>query len=289
MLPADYAEQLRHIEENGIVIMHDITGFASLGKDTIWPYFTIGIGLRGHARTLYDMQELILGRNDIACIMPGHMYRPLDYSDDYVATILILSQTFHKELLFRAFSHDSDKFNITPIYPLTEEQAQHILAITDQLEIIANHTEQELPHRKAMLLSVLSIGYEFLNLYRRELDMQWKDLRNAKLFNRFCDLVVEHYRESREVKYYADLLHLTPKYFAKVVRSVTGGLSPADWIEQYVAEQAKHLLTTRQISIKATAYQLGFSEPASFCRFFKRVTGTTPQQFRSDFNNSQTV
>ncbi|MBQ1858726.1 MAG: helix-turn-helix transcriptional regulator [Paludibacteraceae bacterium] len=55
---------------------------------------------------------------------------------------------------------------------------------------------------------------------------------------------------------------------------------------------ARVLLNSKKSStfaVKATAYQLGFSEPASFCRFFKRVTGTTPQQFRSDFNNSQTV
>jgi hypothetical protein len=60
----------------------------------------------------------------------------------------------------------------------------------------------------------------------------------VEIFNRFCDLVVKHYRESREIKYYADLLNLTPKHLSKVIRMVTNGLSPAKWIEQYVTSIA---------------------------------------------------
>ena len=40
MTPRDYAEQLAHIEEKGIVIMRNITRFWALGQETIWPYAT---------------------------------------------------------------------------------------------------------------------------------------------------------------------------------------------------------------------------------------------------------
>lgn len=102
-----------------------------------------------------------------------------------------------------------------------------------------------------------------------------------QLFNRFCDLVVKHYRESREVQFYADLLNLTPKYLSKVIRIATNGLSPLEWIEQYVTTQAKRLIETRATqTLQETAYLLGFSEPTSFYRYFKRVTGMTAKQYR---------
>jgi AraC-like DNA-binding protein len=150
----------------------------------------------------------------------------------------------------------------------------------DQLIVIANHTEEELPHRHQALLAQLAVGYEFLNYYRREQDKQWTENRQVELFNRFCDLVVKHYRESREIKYYADLLNLTPKYLSKVIRTAAG-ISPVEWIEQYVTAQAKRLIESHATpTLQETAYLLGFSEPTSFYRYFKRVTGMTAKQYR---------
>lgn len=151
----------------------------------------------------------------------------------------------------------------------------------DQLDIIANHTDEEMPHRYQTLLAQLAVGYEFLNCYRREQDKKWAKKRHTELFSRFCDLVVKHYRESREVKYYADLLNLTPKHLSKVIRTATNGLSPVKWIEQYVTAQAKRLIETRATqTLQETAYMLGFTEPTSFYRYFKRVTGMTAKQYR---------
>jgi len=279
MISIYYAEQIRRIEEKGIVIMRDVTAFVSYGRDTIWPYFTLALCDSGSTRALYDMQEIVHSVNDIACIMPGHMHRPLESSEDFKMTFFVLSRKFYEEFKYRTFSHDADKFNITPICHLKPEQAQHMISLTNQLETIAGYTEEELPHRKEMIFAILAVGYEFLNFYRREQDMNWTESRHQQLFMHFSELVVAHHRKSRDVKFYADLLHLTPKHLTKLICTYTGGMTPASWIDQYVVAQAKHLLTTRHFSVKETAYQLGFTESASFCRFFKRIAGLTPNEY----------
>jgi len=260
--------------------MRNITNFVTLGQETVWPYATLVLCHSGIMRAMYDLQELIHGPNDVVCILPGHMHCPLECSGDSNVTIFVLSKGLHNALSFRSFSHDAAKYHSAPFCHLTPEQAKHMMDLTDQLEIIANHTESELPHRKEMMLAILSIEHEFLNLYRREQDKEWEKQRNVQLLSRFSELVVEHYRESREVKFYADLMRLSPKYFSKVITE-TAGMSPADWIEQYVTAQAKLMLHSQPLTVKETAYRLGFDESASFCRFFKRVTGLTPQQFRA--------
>ena len=130
-------------------------------------------------------------------------------------------------------------------------------------------------------MAQLAVGYEFLNFYRRDQDRLWAESRHTEIFNSFCELVVKHYRESREVNYYADLLNLTPKYLSKVIRTATNGLSPVKWIEQYVTAQAKRIIDARTTrTLQETAYMLGFSEPTSFYRYFKRAAGMTAKEYR---------
>ena len=194
---------------------------------------------------------------------------------------VIVSPKIFEDLRFALFSHDYDKFHNSPLYTLNDEQRAILCSLVDQIEQLLAYTLEALPHRKEMMLSLYAISYEFLNLFRREQDKRWKVSRHNNLFNQFYELVVAHYRESREVQFYAEKLHLTPKYFSKIIREVTDGLSPADWIEQYIATQAQQLLRTHPtMTVQEVSYMLGFDEPASFCRYYKRVTGTTAMQYR---------
>ena len=79
----------------------------------------------------------------------------------------------------------------------------------------------------------------------------------------------------------SELFSSNSRYLSKVIRMSTNGLSPIEWIEQYVIMQAKRLIETRATqTLQETAYLLGFSEPTSFYRYFKRVTGMTAKQYR---------
>ena len=54
-----------------------------------------------------------------------------------------------------------------------------------------------------------------------------------------------------------------------------------EWIQQYVATQAKRIMDMHpKQTIKETAYELGFPDTANFCRYFKRATGIYPQEYK---------
>lgn len=272
---------LQSIGKTDILIVREMSQFFGNNEDYVFPHIILTLILSGSARAMYDMRVITHRKNDISIILPGHIMHPLDCTEDFSYALLFISPKMLDDLRFHTFSHDHEKFNYNPNCSLTEEQAAHLLAIVDQLAIIANHTDKELPHRYQALLAQLAVGYEFLNYYRRHQDQQWTENRNADIFEHFCELVVKHYRESREVKYYADLLKLTPKHLSKVIRTATNGLSPVRWIEQYVTTQAKRLIESRAtLTLQETAYILGFTEPTSFYRYFKRVTGMTAKEYR---------
>jgi len=47
-----------------------------------------------------------------------------------------------------------------------------------------------------------------------------------------------------------------------------------------LAQEAKVLLRSTSLSAAEIAYQLNFSDPAAFSRFFKKSTGLTPLKYR---------
>lgn len=60
------------------------------------------------------------------------------------------------------------------------------------------------------------------------------------------------------------------------------GTSHNDLVDQIRRELATRYLREREMAICEVAYLLGFSEPSSFHRAFKRWTGVTPKEFRAE-------
>ena len=269
------------IAKQDVYIVRRRSGFKMVNEDIASPDIVLSICLQGSAKILCDFQEYEYRKNEMSIIMPGHIIRQLECSPDFVVTRLYISHDLYPELKAHLFSQGYEKFYLSPFYTLTDTQTERLLQVIDLLSIIGDHDKADLQLRRHMIIGQLSIGYEFVNYYRRDHDKGLALSHSSRLYNDFCNLIAEHYKESREVKYYANLLHLTPKYFSKVITRETGGLSPADSIESFIIAHAKRLIDTKpDCSLSEISYMLGFSEPSSFYRYFKHATGMTALQYR---------
>ncbi|MFL4906406.1 AraC family transcriptional regulator [Streptomyces sp. MMS24-I2-30] len=74
-------------------------------------------------------------------------------------------------------------------------------------------------------------------------------------------------------------LGVTPGYLTQAVRAATGR-SPGRLLIEARTYQAQQLLAHTQLSVRQIAARTGFADPAYFCRFFRRETGTSPGTFR---------
>lgn len=85
------------------------------------------------------------------------------------------------------------------------------------------------------------------------------------------------------VQFIASQLHLSPNYLSDLLRNTTGQ-NAQQYIQHYLIEKAKELLTTSNSSVSEIAYQLGFEYSQSFSKLFKKLTNQTPLAFRQSFN-----
>lgn len=92
-------------------------------------------------------------------------------------------------------------------------------------------------------------------------------------------LVEEHFRKERLISFYARKLAMTPDRLNDHVKRSTG-VTAGHLIRQRVLTEAKRQLVFTNQPIHEIAYDLTFSDPSHFTRFFRKQTGTTPQAFR---------
>ena len=92
-------------------------------------------------------------------------------------------------------------------------------------------------------------------------------------------LVDEHFRKERMISFYAEKLAMTPDRLNDHVKRATG-VTAGHLIRQRVLTDAKRQLVFTNQAIHEIAYDLAFSDPSHFTRFFRKQTGTTPQAFR---------
>ena len=271
------------LDKAEVVVLRNIPDYNPVyGRDIVSKYLTVIICHSGHARLLYDMQEVQFSANSIAVILPEHIMRPLESSPDYRVTFIMHSNAFEKDMTLHRMKHNKNKFHRQPACCLSEEEMNHYLKTVDLLEHISQTPLSRYPNKHEMLLALSDIMTDMLDVFRQGLDNEAPaSTRNQIIFRDFSNLLAANYREQHEVAFYAEKAHLTTRHFSVVIKDVVG-LSASDYIEQYLATQARSLLSSRpDLSVQQISDYLGFAESPSFCRFFKRQTGVTPNDFRN--------
>ena len=99
------------------------------------------------------------------------------------------------------------------------------------------------------------------------------------LLREFNLLVELHYKEHHQVQDYANLLFKSPKTLSNVFKKA-GADSPLKIIRDRIALEGKRLLRYTDMDVAEVAYETGFQEASHFSRFFKKVVGVPPGEFR---------
>ena len=89
--------------------------------------------------------------------------------------------------------------------------------------------------------------------------------------------------ETRQPSFYASGLNVHPNHLNAVTRRITGKTA-SGMIQHHIIIAAKSLLKQTSLPIKEISYRLNFQEPTHFNALFKKLTGLTPQQYRSAIN-----
>ncbi len=101
----------------------------------------------------------------------------------------------------------------------------------------------------------------------------------SSTFTRFRALLEERFRSERGVAHYADELCLSRKTLNNIVKQETGR-TVSHTIDDRVLLEAQRQLMHTGANVNEIGYDLGFEDPSYFVKFFKKLAGRTPSEFR---------
>lgn len=157
-----------------------------------------------------------------------------------------------------------------------EGYLEKVLEIKDEIKHLINDSDHLLRSILYYLLIKLNREYVAQHQIKGEL------FENIEVLN-FIRLLDKHFKEKHQVNDYTQMLGISKTYLNQKLK--TFGKSASDLIKARILIEAKKELLYTNLTISEIAYNLSFSEPANFIRFFKKLTNTTPNQFREKFSN----
>ena len=105
---------------------------------------------------------------------------------------------------------------------------------------------------------------------------KYKHLKDAKTY------AEKHFADSDlDVSQTAEYIGLNSTYFSKLFKELEGQTF-LEYLNAYRINKARQMLKTDGRSVKETALMCGFGSSQSFIRVFKKYTGQTPGEYRSE-------
>jgi hypothetical protein len=237
--------------------------------------------VKGSLKIKINLTEYQIRANDTLTILAGCVMELLDTTEDAQIAVISFSNKY-----FTPFDHMEEFMGIgnmiynNPLIHLSEDTMQECIEI--YLKMKAKLQQEKNPFRifaiKAYSYVLCSTALE--QLVRKPVEKISNSDRPMDLYNRFMELLQKDFRQHRTIRYYAQELNISPKYFSTLIKKVSGKTA-GEWIDEYVMLEARALLKCRRYTIQQISDMLSFPNQSFFAKYFKAHAGYTPSQYQT--------
>ena len=239
------------------------------------------IVLRGSSTLLYSGREITIERNHLFVYMPGFPISVKEVSEDYASLCLVADESFTAET---PSIRNAVRSALLPIF----EMRQPVVGISPEesarlgklIRIAEEYLKSENPLHEEMLKNLYALFLmDLSSILSRQTKRGGFGKRTEELFMNFMDLLPKHFIREHGIDFYADALNVTPTYLSRAVRQVSGR-TVVEYINRLLLMEAIWLLESTALSIDEIAERINYADSTTFGRFFFRMKGVTPREYR---------
>ena len=228
-------------------------------------------------------QQVKVAPGQLLLIPTAKIVEPLLISTDAEVTALLISDRVLKSVLGNQINIWNKAMYMREIY---------VVGGNDWIGGMQQYTRSVFKIEKMPLLSreimvsflrtmLLMVCEELLRHDDMTLENDSSTIHDKEIFNQFLQLLSNQEQKRQRVAFYADLLHISPKYLSSVSKKVSGK-NPMRWITESTMQDCYSLLKETDMSIKEISNKLGFPNSSFFSQYFREQASVTPLEYRME-------
>ena len=230
-----------------------------------------------------DISVNLLSRHyeagDIMVITPDSIMTQQGRSPDFDMQIIQLSPAFLSDVMHGEvpplFIHRMQDFTIRP----SDADQTAYAFLSDSLWALLHAETLSDDAIRACCESILQY-LRTLILFQQTRTLAGQT-RSLSIFNQFIALINVHCVRHHDVMFYAGEIGLSREHLSSLISKASGRTASA-WIDEALLSRSKILLRHTDLTSAEISDRMNFPAPAHFVRFFRRLTGLTPGQYRQD-------
>lgn len=242
---------------------------------------TIFLVQGGFGAAKINYQRYALRRGSVGVLFYDDIVFIEQVSRNFKCIVLSLAYSIVESVIYKVTTSGLWNFIYNnPVFRLNDKQIFTFNNWWDQLIWAVNQTKENFRFEilknsihNFFIVVESELHYSGTGTYMKE------DNRARSLVTNFLDLVAAHHLLHRDVQFYADKLCIDTSYLYKLTFKVLSA-SPKKLIDLQVTRAIKNLLINTDLTVKNIATELQFSDASYMSKFFTRLEGISPANYR---------
>jgi AraC family transcriptional regulator, transcriptional activator of pobA len=246
-------------------------------------FFEVLYLLKGSGYHVIDTNKYEIKPPCVFFMSPGQAHK-LELSNDIEGFIFIFTADFY--LLNRSNQNTLIEFPF--FYTIHQDNPPLLLKNESDIRFLESLFRQSISEIRDAVESNTEMLRSILDLILTTCAARYEVTENLLnkgkgqiLVKRFFHLVEENHQKNLSMSDYSGMIGITPNHLTQTVKLLTGKTS-SQIVKAKQLLEIKRLLVHTNLSVSEIANQLNFEDQSYFTKFFKRETGITPIQYRTD-------
>ncbi|MBO4722095.1 MAG: AraC family transcriptional regulator [Muribaculaceae bacterium] len=260
--------------------------------DSITPiefrYTAVMLCVEGEITIEANMQNYKLVKGDCICMSNILYKRTTKMSDDFRGRVLVCKSSFAFDTIVGIPTGFLESIYVNPIINIADESEWLLINNHfDNLNIM-QHKHLGVRHVEFVALTFRAVVL-LMASFRGTSNLEQSYYNHGDVYYRnFIELIEEHVKQEHDVAFYAEKLHISAKYLNELCK-LKSDHKAKEIISSFLISKIKQEIIMSGKSIKAIAYEYGFSDQSSMGKFFSKITGQSPSEFRKGYKIPQNI